>query len=264
MVGSVREEGAEQGVLKSERHMLVLDRLEEEGKVLAVDLSASLGVSEDTVRRDLRELAAAGKLQRVHGGALPRPPIPVSYTGRLEHEPEAKSEIAKVATDLVEDGQVVFLDAGTTTLEVARRLPEGLRATVVTNSPPIALALAEHPGVEVIVVGGRLHKESVVAVGAEAVETIRSFRADLCLLGVCGLHPEEGLTTPVYEEVAVKRVMIACASEVAALVSAEKLDTAFPYVVAPLPSVTYLVTDSSVPAESLDAYRQLSVTVLRA
>src|SRR3954447_13175180 len=240
-------------MLTAERRRSIMQTLQRDGKVLASELSKNLHVSEDTVRRDLRELAAAGKLQRVHGGALPRPPIPVSYTGRLEHEPEAKSEIAKVATDLVEDGQVVFLDAGTTTLEVARRLPEGLRATVVTNSPPIALALAEHPGVEVIVVGGRLHKESVVAVGAEAVETIRSFRADLCLLGVCGLHPEEGLTTPVYEEVAVKRVMIACASEVAALVSAEKLDTAFPYVVAPLPSVTYLVTDSSVPAESLDA-----------
>lgn len=251
-------------MLKSERHKLVLERLEEEGKVLAADLSAALDVSEDTVRRDLRELATEGKLQRVHGGALPRPPVPVSYAGRLEHEPEAKYQIARAAVGLVRDGQVIFLDAGTTTLEVARRLPEGLRATVVTNGPPVAVALAEHPNVEVVVVGGRLHKESVVAVGAEAVEAIRSFRADVCLLGVCGLHPEEGLTVPVYEEVAVKQAMVACASEVAALVSAEKLGAAFPYVVSTAPSVTHLVTDSSVPAESLDAYRQLGVTVLRA
>ena len=152
-------------MLTAERRQQILETLRRDGKVLASELSAVLNVSEDTIRRDLRELAEAGLLQRVHGGALPRSPAAASFAIRQSQAPSAKAAIANAAAQLVRNGQVIILDGGTTTLQVAQRLPLDLRATIVTNSPPIAVALAEHPAVEVIVIGGRLLQDSLVTIG---------------------------------------------------------------------------------------------------
>ena len=162
------------------------------------------------------------------------------------------------------DGQVIVLDGGTTTLELARALRDDLRANVVTTSPPIALALADHPGLEVTVVGGRLRPNSLVTVGATAVEALRVIRADVVFLGVCGLHPEIGVTTVDLEERHVKAAMIEGAGEVVALADADKLGTAMPIVVAPLQAVTHLATDASEDDASLAPYRALGIEILHA
>src|SRR5262245_41143961 len=167
-------------MLTAERRQYILETLQRDGKVLATQLSASLRVSEDTIRRDLRELADAGLLQRVHGGALPRSPASASFTARQHQAPVAKQAIARPAAQLVRDGQVILLDGGTTTLQVAQQLAPELRATVITNSPPIAVALADRPYIEVIVVGGRLYKHSLVTLGAATIEALRAVRADIC------------------------------------------------------------------------------------
>ena len=133
---------------------MILDRLGRDGKVVVADLSSSLDVSLDTVRRDLQELAEAGLVRRVHGGALPPAIGSRPYAVRREQAPAAKAAIARATAGLLRDGQVILLDAGTTTLEVARHLPADLQATVITNSPPIAVALAEHPTVDVTMLGG--------------------------------------------------------------------------------------------------------------
>src|SRR6202035_3857652 len=125
-------------------------------------LTAELDVSSDTIRRDLRELSDAGLLRRVHGGALPRHGDASPFATRARRAPEAKASIARRAAACVRDGQLVVLDGGTTTLELARALPHDLRANVITTSPHIALALADHPGLEVTVVGGRLRPNSLV------------------------------------------------------------------------------------------------------
>src|SRR4051794_3193770 len=111
---------AETGMFTGERRMAILDRLRRDGKVLASELSRSLGVSLDTVRRDLRELDDEGMLQRVHGGALPRSRTPALYAARERIAPEAKGAIARAAARLIKDGQVVILDSGTTAAQVAR------------------------------------------------------------------------------------------------------------------------------------------------
>lgn len=248
-------------MLKQERHTLLLDALRREGKILATDLSARLNVSEDTIRRDLRELARERKLQRVHGGALPRSPGDAPFAARRSQASAAKSAIGRAAARLIQDGQLIFMDGGTTTLHAARSLPLDLRATIVTNSPPLAIALAGHDRVEIVLLGGRLFKESQVTVGALVVAQVQSFRADLCLLGVCSLHPEIGLSVPDFEESEIKRTMIARSAEVAGLVSAEKLGTALPYVVGPANALTYLVTDRCAIESDLDAYRALGISV---
>jgi DeoR/GlpR family transcriptional regulator of sugar metabolism len=251
-------------MLTAERRQLILERLRADGNVVAAELSSSLGVSPDTVRRDLQELAEAGLLRRVHGGALPPAVGARPYAVRREQAPAAKAAIARATARLLRPGQVILLDAGTTTLEVARHLPDDLEATVITNSPPIADVLAEHPTVDVTVLGGTLEKEARALVGAATVEALRSIRADVLVLGVCSLHPEIGITVTELEESYVKRAMIANAAQVIAVSSADKLGSAAPYVVAPLDELTHLVTERSCAAEQLDEYRACGVEVVLA
>jgi DeoR/GlpR family transcriptional regulator of sugar metabolism len=230
-------------MLTAERRQAILARLEREGRVVASELVASLGVSEDTVRRDLRDLAEHGLLHRVHGGALPSAAPRASFARRLELGHEDKVALADAALPLLAGARVIVLDGGTTALELARRLPPSYKGTVVTNAPPVASALASHPNVEVLVVGGRLLKDAQVTVGAAAVEALHNVRADVCVLGVCSFHPDVGVTTFDSDEADVKRAMVACSGEVIALATADKLRTTSSWVVARLADVHHLVTD---------------------
>jgi DeoR/GlpR family transcriptional regulator of sugar metabolism len=249
-------------MLTAERRQAILSRLDRDGKVVASELVATLGVSEDTVRRDLRELAAGGLVQRVHGGALPPAPATGTFAQRLRVAPEAKAGLAEAALPLLEGANVVVLDGGTTSLELARRLPADRSCTVLTNSPPVASALAEHPRVDVVLIGGRLLKDPQVTVGAAAVDALRQVRADVCVLGICSLHPELGVTVNDHDEAHVKRAMVASAAEVIALATADKLRTAAPWLVAPLADVTHLVTDAG--PDLTDEYAAAGLSVVRA
>src|SRR5580658_9170258 len=171
---------ADQIALKEERHQHILELLGSEGRVLAADLSSRYSVSEDTVRRDLRELARSGKIQRVHGGALPRRAEAIPFVSRQQIDMESKTGIARAAADMIRDGQVVMIDGGTTNLRIASYLPRERSTTIVTNSPPLALALAEHPKVSVLMLGGNFLKEARVTAGIDTIRRIESIRADLC------------------------------------------------------------------------------------
>ncbi len=251
-------------MLKEDRQNQILQALQRDGKVVATELSQLLGVSEDTIRRDLRELAQAGQLQRVHGGGLPRSPVSPLFHEREHESPDVKKSIARAALSLVQDGQVIIIDGGTTPLYAAQLFPRELRAKVVTNSLPVATALSEHPHIEILVIGGRLLKPSLVSVGAETVSGLQNLRADLCLMGVCSLDIAAGISTFEYEEALVKRAMIAGSSRVAALSGREKLNTASPFIVAPISSLDVLVTEAGLPTEMLAAYRQAGIEVIEA
>jgi len=248
-------------MLKEERQSMILTMLRQDGKVVAGDLSQRLGVSEDTIRRDLRELADAGHMTRVHGGGLPSSPAGTSFKERLKQSPVAKAAIARATLKHIHNDQVIILDGGTTNLMVAEALPADLQTTIVTNSPLIAAELADHQGVNVIMIGGVLYKSSQVTTGASTVEAFQTIRADVCLLGVCSLHPEAGITLVDYEEVFVKRAMIEGASEVIALASAEKMGTASAFEVAPINVITHLITEKSIPEAEINAYRNAGIQV---
>jgi DeoR/GlpR family transcriptional regulator of sugar metabolism len=230
-------------VLAAERKEEILARLGRDGRVVVADLVAGLSVSEDTVRRDLQELAALGLLRRVHGGALASTPGSLPFEQRLEIDQETKARLAEAAVPLVESSRTLLLDGGTTALEVARRLPPSWDGVVVTNAPPVAAALAAHPNAEVLVVGGRLLKDEQVAVGPAAVDAFRAVRADACVLGVCAFDPAIGVTTANDAEAQVKRAMVASSTTVIALATRDKLHTSSPWVVAPLDEIDYLITD---------------------
>jgi DeoR/GlpR family transcriptional regulator of sugar metabolism len=251
-------------MLAAERRQYILDILKRDGRIVAQQLSTSLGVSEDTIRRDLREMATDGLLQRVHGGALPKSPALVSYRVREAQLSQGKIAVAQLAAGLIQPGMVVLLGSGTTNVQVVAHLPRDLKATIITNSQPAAVALADHPSVEVVVIGGRLYKYAQVTVGSEAVDAIRRVRADVCLLGICSLHPEIGISIQDLDEANVQRAMISSAAEVVALATAEKMGTAAPYIVGSIADLNTIVTDTVLPDEAFEAYRAQNVTILRA
>ena len=235
-------------MLTTQRKQLILQRLAQEGQVVAKALSDEWGISEDTVRRDLRELAAEGKLQRVHGGALPASAAVGDLRVRKELAPDEKRLLGRTGAAMVRPGQVVILDGGTTSLQVVQHLPLDLRATVVTHSPVVAAALAGHAHIEVLSLGGRLYRHSMVNVGASVLEAAERLRADLFLMGVTGVHAEAGLTTGDFEEATVKRALHRRAAETVVLASTDKLGAASPFTVAALCELAMLVVPSTVPA----------------
>ncbi|MGW4945065.1 DeoR/GlpR family DNA-binding transcription regulator [Actinoplanes sp. NPDC004185] len=251
-------------MLAAQRKDFLLARLDRDRRVVAKDVAAELGVSEDSVRRDLRELAAAGLCQRVYGGALPASPAVADYGTRREVEVDSKQRVAVAAAALIRPGSTVILDGGTTTLAVARALPAGLEATVVTHSPTVVAALAEHPSVEVYILGGRLFRHSMVACGAAAVEAAQVVHADLFLLGVTGVHPDAGLTTGDADEAAMKRALAGRAADTYVLASTEKIGAASRFAVLPLSAVAGVITDASSQDETVRRLSAEGVPVLPA
>jgi DeoR/GlpR family transcriptional regulator of sugar metabolism len=164
---------------------------------------------------------------------------------------------------MVEPGQVVFVDGGTTTLQMVRALPADLRATVVTHSPVIAAELVRHPTLELVLIGGRVFKHSGVAVGTAAVQAIREIRADTYFMGVTGLHVEHGLSTGDLEEAHIKRALIESAAETVVLLSADKLGVASPYVIAPVRAVSTVLLHGPAPAAMLAALRKMGLAITR-
>ena len=165
---------------------------------------------------------------------------------------------------MIQSGQVVILDGGTTSREIARHIPRELRATVVTHSPTIALELLHHPTIEVILIGGRLFKHSVVAVGAACLEAVGKVRADTFFMGVTGVHPQTGLTTGDFEEAGIKRALSRAAADTYVLASAEKLNAASPYLVVDLTEVTGIITERSVDDTLVTPYREMGLSIVRA
>lgn len=251
-------------MLPAQRRDLLLERLERDGRLVAKDLAVEFGVAEDSLRRDLRDLAAAGLCQRVYGGALPVSPAVADYAARAVVAPDSKQRVAAAAARLVHPGSTVLIDGGTTALAVVRALPPDLEATVVTHSPTIAAALVDHPTAEVYVLGGRLFKHSAVTCGAAAAEAARTVHADVFLLGVTGVHHTAGLTTGDPDEAAMKRALASRASDTYVLASQEKIGTASPFAVLPLTDVSGIITDAPTDHPVVEHLRRDNITIINA
>jgi len=248
-------------MLTSQRKKHLLDLLSRDGRVIAKTVSEQLQVSEDTIRRDLRELAKEGLLRRVHGGALPLTPPLVMFADRQQIEPGAKADIGRAAANLVLPGQVVCIDGGTTCVQMVRHFAADLKATVVTHSPSIAVELAAHAHIEVIIIGGKLFKHSVVAMGSSTIEQIGAIRADQYFMGVCSLHPSTGITSLDFDEAGIKRAFCRAAAETVVLASPDKLDTTSPFEIVPLNQVGRLVLNRDIAPDLIAPYASQGIAI---
>jgi len=230
-------------MLKEERQQKILQILHEEHKVIASDLSKRLAVSEDTIRRDLKELDNLGLIKRVHSGALRIGPPVTDFSTRQSISNETKMSLAKKALDLIQDDMVLLIDGGTTNLHLVNQLPLSLKATVITNCPHIAIALSPHKDVEVIMLGGTLFKESMVNLGIDTVESLNTMRADLYIMGIYKVDAQIGISVPSLSEALVKRKMASISTEILGMVTSDKVNTVSNHIVCPARQLTYLITE---------------------
>lgn len=248
-------------MLKKERQAFIIQQINIHNKVLCTDLGLQLNVSEDTVRRDLQELAEEGKLIKVHGGALSK-----SFHFTIERNTvyslSEKQIIARKVVPLIKDGMQVVISGGTTMRELVKILPIDLNATFVTANLPIALELLDHPNIEVIFLGNRFIKSAQMAVGAEVVQRLGQIKADLCLLGTNSIHPDFGISDLEWEIIEVKKAMISCAQKTVSLAISEKLSSIRQLQVCAIEKIDLLITELDPENQLLLPYKEKGLTVL--
>jgi DeoR/GlpR family transcriptional regulator of sugar metabolism len=174
-----------------------------------------------------------------------------------------KMALGRAGAAMIQPGQLIILDGGTTAVQIARHLDPNLRATIVTHSPNVAIELAAHAHIDIVVLGGRLFRHSMVSVGAAVIDAAARLRADIYFMGVTGVHPKAGLSTGDGEEAAVKRALHERAAETIVLASSEKLMAASAFVVTALHEVTTLVVPAATPERTCQALRIGGVKVSR-
>ena len=250
-------------MLNEERRRAILAMVNREGRVLVLDLAKRFETSQVTIRKDLEELHARGLIHRTHGGALP------AREGALEdptlrekeklHRKE-KLRIAETAARMVQEGQVVILDSGTTTTAIARALRNFQNLTIVTNAVNIAAELSG-TAVEVILTGGTLRKNSFSLVGPIAEETLHRLNADVLFLGVDGFDVHYGLSTPNLLEAKVNRVMVEVAKRTVAVCDASKFGRRSLSLIVPPSALHGVVTDRGVPNSDIRALKKSGIEV---
>lgn len=231
-------------MLASERRSKILEQLGKYGQVSTQSLVKVFDVSEDTVRRDLKELAESGRLKKVHGGAVLTSPVPFAHSERANLNREAKSKLAAEASKLLRDKMMIFVDGGTTTLQLAQHLSHDLKATFVTHSPLMAQALANFNGLEVILLGGRLVKELMITAGPDSQLVARRYRPDICLISAHGVNRAAGATVESFEDASIKREFVENSAECIVLAGREKLGFVATHQIADLDAISYLITDA--------------------
>lgn len=217
------------GLELNKRQQQIVERLERDGKVLVSELSQDLSVSDVTVRKDLQELEQLSLLRRVHGGAVAahRSKYNLSIGDKIGRLSAAKLAIAQTALEFIHDGDTLVLDAGSTTLALARLLPGRVRGlTVITNSLPIIAELSHSQAFDLISLGGMVRLHSLAMIGPLTVTSLKALHADIAFMGVTGATLERGLCTPNIIEAETKAAMIASSSRRIALADHSKLGAA--------------------------------------
>jgi DeoR/GlpR family transcriptional regulator of sugar metabolism len=251
-------------MLPQERQQWILDRLRQSGRVVAVELATEFAVSEDSVRRDLRELAAQGLCKRVYGGALPLSAVVAPLKQRRQEHAGRKLALGRKAATLVRQGQVLLIDAGSTNAAIAAALPRDFGLTVVTNAPDIAQILLEREGFEILLIGGRIDVRIGAAVGAQAVQEMQRVRADICFPGACAVDAIGGLWGFDSEEVLLKRAMVEASGETVVVATSDKLGTVATHRVAGINEVQHLVVEHDAGRALRAAFAAHGVSVHRA
>ena len=248
-------------MLKKERQAYILHQVNLHNKVLSSSLCTEINVTEDTIRRDLIELAEEGKVIKVHGGSLSHSFNQVSFPSNGVYSQNNKQVIARKAISLIQNGMFVLTSGGTTILEMARSLPPQLKATFISGSIPAILEYMHHPNIEVILIGDKISKNSKITVGSEAIAKIRQMKADICFLGTNAIDVEAGITDNDWEVVQLKKAMIESSKMVVCLSIAEKINSVQPIRVCGLNEIDMLITELPANDPALTPYLEAGIKV---
>ncbi|WP_299782211.1 DeoR/GlpR family DNA-binding transcription regulator [uncultured Formosa sp.] len=247
---------------KKERQQKVIDEVSINRKVSSSFLSEKLNVSEDTIRRDIKELHDKGIITKVHGGAISNIQKLYHYNEDVIYNRENKIRIAQKAISLIEDNMVIIISGGTTNLMLAKLLPKNLKLTVYTYSLPLAMQLTEHPLVETIFIGGKIHRSSMVTIGIDVIQYLSNIRANICFMGVSGLDIETGITEDGYEVSLIKKAMIKSSEHIVYLTTSNKLNLRQGYDVCNLKEIDTVVTDLDIEDPKLKQYISAGINIL--
>lgn len=234
-----------------ERRTKIIEIIEKDGKVKVSELSKLFRVSEVTIRNDLDQLEKKNLLIRAHGGAMKfqRAGIDFELDVKSKKNRTQKIAIGKKAAELINDGDTIILDSGTTTLEIAKNLSSFNNLTVITNSLNIAGQLVEFPNIKVIMLGGTLRRKSLSLVGINAIESLKNYYCDKVFIGVDGIDTQFGISTPNVDEAHLNNIMISNSQEVIVVTDSSKFkNRSFTYI-APITKVNVIITDSNIPPD---------------
>lgn len=246
-----------------ERQEKIAELLKEKSSIKVNELSNIFNVSESTIRRDLQEMEAKGLLTRTHGGAVEvkKTNFEPTFEEKEDKKHDEKSDIGKLAASLIEDGDTIILDSGTTTLEIAKHI-NAKNITIITNSIDIASELSNKEDVELIVTGGTLRKVTRAMVGYLTESSLRNFRVDKAFIGSNGISLEEGITTPNFTEAQSKKAMINVANKVFIAADSSKFNNVSFSVISPIRAVTAIITSSDLDETIIKEYQDAGVEVI--
>lgn len=249
-------------MLKRERQAYILHQVNLHNKVLCTDLSQNIQVSDDTIRRDLQELADAGKIIKVHGGAL----SPSFHFGNQQsnevYSYTQKRIIAQKAISLIQNDMFVLTGGGTTIIEMAKALPSSLKATFISGSIPALYEYLNHPNIDVISIGDKISKNSKITVGLDAISRIRQLKADICFLGINSINLNSGVSDNDWDVVQIKKAMIEASRKLVCLTIAEKINSQQPFQVCGIEHIDTLITELPPDDPLMAPYKAAGIKVL--
>jgi DeoR family transcriptional regulator, fructose operon transcriptional repressor len=249
-------------MLKEERQQTILNEVELHNRVLLTDIAEQLDVSVDTVRRDVKELDSSNKLRKVHGGAISLGfAQPATYNENIYALPQ-KTTIARKALKLLRDGSVIFIDGGTTCLEMARIIPRQLHLTCFTLSLPVAMQLLTKPNIEVIFIGGTISREAQISVGANAVHNLSGIKVDYGFIGTGYVDSMHGLTEFDWDIVQVKKAVINASKKTVLLCISEKLNSQHRYKTCDIHAINTMITELKPENNLLNLFRNHNIHLL--
>jgi len=249
-------------MLKEERQQLIINEVDLHNRVLLTDLAEQLEVSVDTVRRDVKELDSNSKLRKVHGGAISLGYTHTSTRSSHIYALNEKMAIAEKAVSLLREGAVVFIDGGTTCLEMARMIPPKLKLTCFTFSLPVALQLAGMPNVDLIFIGGRISRESMISYGAYTIQRLAEVRFDYAFIGTGYVHAIHGLTEFDWDVVQLKKAVIQASKKTILLCISEKLNSQHRFKTCDIHAINTMITELPSEDSLLNLFRNRDLRLL--
>jgi DeoR/GlpR family transcriptional regulator of sugar metabolism len=251
-------------LMPAERQTEILERIRKDGRVLAAELAREFSTSEDTIRRALRDLAAQGLCARVYGGALAISPASGTILQRRREAVDRKLALGQKMASIIQPGQFVFIDAGSTNVAVARSLPKSIGLTVATHDPTIAGVLADRTDLTLITIGGQVNPLIGAAVDGRALRLILELRPDLLLLGICAIDADDGIAAFHSEDAQMKSTLLERSGSVAIAVLNEKLSASAPFQIAAVDVVADLVVEEDAPTEVVLGFVSRGIRIHRA